>query len=54
MKNVSIRTKSLGVKRGMQKGTHGKFGGPMEPPGGCLKSKPKLKGTATAKGKGPR
>lgn len=49
---TSIRDKKLGVKRGKMKGTHGKYGGPAVVPGS--KPNPKLKGTATAKNKGPR
>jgi hypothetical protein len=47
----SIRDKKLGVTTPM-KGTHNKYGGPKKVPGDYVT--PALKGTATAKGKGPR
>lgn len=46
-----IRDKQLGVTTKM-KGTHNKYGGPKKVPGDY--STPALKGTAKAKGMGPR
>ena len=48
-----IRDKKLGVSTPMKKGTtHGKYGGPKKVPGDFVSSN--LKGTAKAKGKGPK